>query len=73
VAGSVRLSVVYFNSAGTQTGGVATAPQTLSGTNDWSELSFTVVPPAAAKYARVEFRLYGPGTMWVDDVLVAQL
>jgi hypothetical protein len=73
VAGSARLTVAYFNASGAVLGTVATAPLNLSGTNDWTELSFTVVAPAGAKHARMEFRLNGPGTIWVDDAFFAQL
>jgi|GEM_PF-3531792 len=40
----------------------------VSGTSNWTQLTVSGIAPANTKYVRAEFRLYGPGTIWVDDV-----
>jgi hypothetical protein len=50
----------------------ATSAQTLSGTTGWTLVTLTVTAPAGATNLRVEFRLYGPGTLWADDVSVTE-
>ena len=41
---------------------------TLTGTNNWKQLTIEGLAPANTKYIRVEFRLIGSGTIWADDV-----
>jgi hypothetical protein len=48
------------------------AARRLSGTNDWTELTQTVTAPAGATHLRVEFRVYGAGTLWIDDASVVE-
>ncbi|GEM_PF-4050692 len=40
----------------------------ISGTSNWTKLTVSGIAPANTKYIRAEFRLYGPGTIWIDDV-----
>ncbi|GEM_PF-5360822 len=40
----------------------------VNGTSNWTQLTVSGAAPANTKYIRAEFRLYGPGTIWVDDV-----
>ena len=40
----------------------------INGTTDWTQLSVQDIAPSNTAFVRVEFRLYGPGTLWVDDV-----
>jgi hypothetical protein len=41
---------------------------TLSGTSNWTLLTTQATAPANTAFVRVEFRLWGPGSMWADDV-----
>ncbi|MCX9089300.1 MAG: family 16 glycosylhydrolase [Candidatus Methanoperedens sp.] len=40
----------------------------IRGTTDWTQLAVQGIAPSKTAFVRVEFRLYGPGTLWVDDV-----
>jgi hypothetical protein len=48
----------------------ADSSASLSGTNGWTQQTFTTTAPAGATQLRVEFRLYGPGALWADDLSV---
>ena len=50
----------------------STDGNTLSGTANWTLLSTQAVAPAGTAYVRVEFRLWGPGSMWADDVTLTK-
>ncbi|MFA4870825.1 MAG: glycoside hydrolase family 16 protein [Pedobacter sp.] len=39
-------------------------------TSVWTQVTAQGVAPANTAFVRVEFRLYGPGTLWVDDVIL---
>jgi hypothetical protein len=41
----------------------------ISGTRDWTQVAGSAVAPANARYARVELRIQGTGTIWYDDVI----
>jgi hypothetical protein len=44
----------------------------LSGSQGFTKLSMRVVAPAGASGLRVEYRLYGAGTLWADNASVTQ-
>jgi hypothetical protein len=44
----------------------------ITGTRDWTKVSVTGTAPAGTAYVRVEFRLWGPGTLWADDVSLSR-
>lgn len=50
----------------------STDGNTLSGTANWTLLSTQAVAPAGTVNVRVEFRLWGPGSMWADDVTLTK-
>ncbi len=41
---------------------------TLTGSTEFSKIEVNPKAPATAIYGRIEFRLYGAGTLWIDDV-----
>ncbi|MBI3855857.1 MAG: VCBS repeat-containing protein [Planctomycetes bacterium] len=45
---------------------------TLSGTSNWTQLNVQGTAPAGTAFVRVEFRLWGPGSMWADDVTLTK-
>jgi glycerophosphoryl diester phosphodiesterase len=68
-AGHAELDVTFFDAGGDYIDGSAVqAPTTPSGTTDWTLAQLTAAAPAGAATMRLEFRLVGPGTLWVDDV-----
>jgi hypothetical protein len=72
--GYAALTLTYWTAAGTYiSGSAADAPTTLTGGNDWTQLLVPVSPPPGAAFVRVEFRLYGPGKLWIDDLDIEQL
>jgi hypothetical protein len=64
---AARLASTFYNGSYLPSSNSASA---LSGTTDWTLVSMSVTAPAGATHLRVEFRLYGPGTLWADDVTV---
>jgi lysophospholipase L1-like esterase len=68
-AGAARLAATFYNGGYLPS---ATSTTTLSGTTDWTLVSMIVTAPAGATNLRVEFRLHGPGTLWVDDAAVTR-
>ena len=42
--------------------------KSMTGTSDWTEVTVQGNSPSNTSYARIEFRLYGPGELWIDDV-----
>jgi hypothetical protein len=46
-------------------------PNHLTGDTDWSEQKVSARAPDGAAYMRLEFRLEGPGTVWIDDISVS--
>jgi hypothetical protein len=69
-ASVTRLSVNFWDRAETYIPATVDAPVSIHGPQDWTQLSLRVTAPANAAFLRVEFRLNGPGTLWVDDVAV---
>jgi hypothetical protein len=67
VGGSAFVTVGYYDAGGGFLGNGASS-QALSGTRDWTQVGLQVTPPAGATLMRLEFRLYGPGTLWIDDI-----
>lgn len=63
------LAVTFWNSSQQYLGVTATSAP-LTGTTAWTQLSLSATAPAGTASLRVEFRLYGPGTLWTDDVFV---
>jgi hypothetical protein len=71
--GYAGLTLTYWTAAGTYISGSAVdSPTRLTGSQDWTQLVVGVSPPPGAAFVRVEFRLKGPGTLWVDDLDVEQ-
>src|SRR4051812_4915951 len=64
------LTVTFWNSSQTYISGSASEVTGAGGTHDWQQLGLSVTAPAGATFMRVEFRLYGSGTAWFDDVAV---
>jgi hypothetical protein len=50
----------------------STDGNTLSGTTGWTLLSTQATAPPNTAFVRVEFRLWGPGSMWADDVTLTK-
>jgi lysophospholipase L1-like esterase len=61
------LTVTFWNDTTTYSG-LAYESTQLTGTQDWTQLSVQAPAPPTARYMRVEMRLWGAGTMWVDDI-----
>jgi hypothetical protein len=71
--GYAGLTLTYWTAAGTYIPGSAVdAPTQVTGTTDWTQLIVGVSPPPGAAFVRVEFRLQGPGKLWIDDLDVEQ-
>jgi hypothetical protein len=70
--GDAHVTVTYWDAAGAYiAGSAADSAQQLTGSQDWTRIGVTSTAPAGAAFARVEFRLTGPGTLWIDDISVA--
>jgi hypothetical protein len=64
------ITINFWNSSSAVLGGVDGG--TISGTTDWTQLNVQGVAPAGTAFIRIEFRLWGAGTMWTDDVTLSQ-
>ena len=69
------LAISYFKEKGSGSWGDAWISTAVSsgevrGTSDWTRVSIGSEVPREAVYARFEFRLMGPGTMWIDSFTV---
>jgi hypothetical protein len=62
-----NLSIDFWDSARTYLGVTADSAQ-LVGTQDWTYVFTSSKAPPRTAYVRLEFRLFGPGTLWADDV-----
>jgi hypothetical protein len=69
-AGEATLAASFWTASGVWTGTTVTSPTGLSGTNTWRLLDLQARAPAGSVSVRIELRLYGPGTIWVDDLSV---
>jgi hypothetical protein len=67
--GRARLAVTYWQGS-TYAGRTLDSAVSLTGKQDWTKVIVLGRPPAGATCARVEFRLFGPGTLWIDDLAV---
>ncbi len=60
------LSVNFWSSGGGYVPATSDSQQ-LNGTNGWTRLTVRATAPAGAAFLRIESRLSGPGTIWIDD------
>jgi hypothetical protein len=70
VGQGATLAVDFWNAAGAYIPGTILAPTSLRGTTGWTQISFQVTAPAGTAHLRLEGRLNGPGTAWLDDLSV---
>jgi hypothetical protein len=70
--GYAGLTLTYWTAAGTYIPDSAVDSSIMTGTQDWTPVVLGVLPPPGAAFVRVEFRLKGPGTLWIDDLDVEQ-
>jgi Tol biopolymer transport system component len=72
VAGVGRIDVTFWGADGGYIPGSAMssadAGQSVAGTTPWTQVGIDVTAPPGAVRARLEERLYGTGTLFVDDV-----
>jgi hypothetical protein len=66
VSGKANFVINFWNASFVHLGGYESTYVTT--TNTWKQVSASGIAPANTAYARLEFRLYGPGTLWSDDV-----
>jgi hypothetical protein len=66
------LSANFWSSSGVYIDNSTGDSQQLRGSNGWTELKLRLTAPPQARFLRVEFRLTGTGTVWVDDVQVVR-
>ena len=70
--GFAELVVTFWDANGAYIASSAVGcPIHLTGDTDWSEQNVSTRAPAGAAYMRLEFRLNGPGTLWIDDISVS--
>ena len=62
-----KLVINFWDASLNYLGGTESAGS-IRGTTDWTQLAVQGIAPSKTAFVRVEFRLYGPGTLWVDDV-----
>jgi hypothetical protein len=72
VSGSVRVTLTFWNASASYLGVAADSTTTLSGTQNWTQLTASATAPTGTAYIRVELRLTGPGTTWFDDLTLTQ-
>jgi hypothetical protein len=60
------ITINFWNSSSQVLGGMDGG--TINGSTDWKQLSVSGTAPAGTAFIRVEFRLWGGGTLWADDV-----
>jgi hypothetical protein len=66
VAGKANFVMNFWNASSVYISGVEST--FVNTANTWTQASTQGVAPANAAYARLEFRIVGPGTLWSDDV-----
>ncbi len=69
-ASVVRIAATFFAASGAYLDGSAEQSVGLSGVEEWAKLSLSLTAPPLSTFLRIEFRLTGVGTIWVDDVLL---
>jgi hypothetical protein len=67
-AGSGNLTLTFFQE-GSYTGAAYTSADA---SGDWTQVSVSGTAPAGATSVRLEFRYYGPGSLWADDIALQQ-
>ena len=73
VQGTVRPALTFWTATQTYiAGSAAESAAQLAGTQPFTELCLVARAPAGAAFARIEFRLSGSGTVWIDDALLAE-
>jgi hypothetical protein len=71
--GYAQLCVSYWRSDQSYAGVTTCSTDTLTGSRDWTLLTVLPVSVPGSAFARLEFRLFGPGTLWADDVRADKL
>lgn len=71
VSQGATLTLTFWNASQQYVGLTVDSPR-LTGTQDWSPAAVAAVVPATAATVRVEFRLWGAGTLWIDDASLTQ-
>jgi len=64
------ITINFWNSASQVLAGMDGG--TINGSTDWTQLTVSGTAPAGTAFIRVEFRLWGGGTLWADDVILSQ-
>jgi hypothetical protein len=66
------VTLTFWTAGGDYIRGSAESSQaSVFGTTDWSPIDVSAPAPRDAAFARIEFRLKGAGTLWIDDLLVS--
>lgn len=68
VANKAALAINFWDASSKHLGTVESLK--LSSTNNWRLLTVEGTAPAGTRSIRVEFRLYGSGAIWADDVTI---
>ena len=63
-----RVALSFWDGTVWKAVGVVESARQLSTTTGWRKLTVRGTAPSTARYLRLEMRLYGPGTLWADDV-----
>ena len=71
-AAGAQLAVSYWTAGQAYAGATDRSTQMLSGTQDWTLVTFQTTAPAGAAYLRFESRMNGGGTGWTDDITVTR-
>ena len=72
--GVARLTLTFWDASGAYIPGSAhdIAPG-LDATHDWTAVGGQVTAPPGAAFLRLELRLFGPGTVWFDDLILQRV
>lgn len=70
VAQYANLSINFWTGTTAYTGYNYDSTTVTGSSSGWTQLTVSGLAPAGTASVRAEFRLYGPGTMWADDLLV---
>ncbi len=71
VAQHADLTITFWDAGQSYLGLTASSATTMVGTTDWTEATVRATAPPGSASVRVELRLYGPGTVWGDDLWLA--
>jgi hypothetical protein len=72
VHGNGRLGLNFWTKAREYIAPTILSSRTVRGTQDWTQLEAQATAPPDAAFLRVELRLNGPGTLFVDDLSVTR-